>query len=148
LLPEGLDQTAVDIAWRLARTRFRQYDATLVASRQIAKWLTETGLSNVRWVGLGVDTEVFRPHPRLEGRKEQVVTYVGRFSPEKELSVLLEGWDDVHNRTNARLRLIGNGPSQASLVSFAATRPSVGVEPYLDKPADVAAALASSDLAV
>jgi len=148
LLPEGLDRKAVEIAWRLARTRFAQYDATLVASRQLASWLTETGLRNVRWVGLGVDTEVFRPVPRPDGDAPPVVTYVGRFSPEKEHGVLMEAWDDVHHLTGARLRFIGNGPSRATLQAFAASRPSVTVEPYLDRPADVAAVLAASDVAI
>ena len=61
---------------------------------------------------------------------------------------MTEIWDDVHARTGARLRLIGAGPSRASFERFAETRPSVTVEPYLDRPADVAAVLASSDVVV
>jgi phosphatidylinositol alpha-1,6-mannosyltransferase len=104
----------------------------------------------VRWVGLGVDVDVFRPldEPRREAGAPLTVSYVGRLSPEKELGLLIEIWDDVHARTGARLRLIGAGPSRASFERFAETRPSVTVEPYLDKPTDVAAVLGSSDVVV
>jgi alpha-1,6-mannosyltransferase len=149
LLPRGLDRRAVDLAWRFARHQFGRYAATLVASRQLAAWLLDLGVPNVRWVGLGVDTDTFRPTcaPSQTGCGP-VVTYVGRFSPEKELPLLLTAWDEVQRRTGARLRLIGNGPSGATLGAFAAGRPSVTVEPYLDRPSDVAAVLASSDVAV
>ena len=77
-----------------------------------------------------------------------VVTYVGRFSPEKELGLLMSAWDEVHARSGAHLRLIGNGPSQGAMEAFAASRPSVHLEAYLDSPNDVATALGSSDVAV
>jgi len=150
LLPRGLARGAVQLAWRFARDQFDRYAATLVASRQLAVWLDELGVRNVRWVGLGVDTDTFRPAiaPLADPAGAPVVTYVGRFSPEKELGLLLGAWDEVHHRTGARLRLIGNGPSQATLRAFAAERASVSVEPYLDRPSDVAAVLAASDVAV
>lgn len=161
VLPYGLERRAVDLAWRFARRQFVRYAATLVASRQLAAWLSDLGVPNVRWVGLGVDTDTFRPAgapslaesdpapaPTPAAGTGPVVTYVGRFSPEKELRLLMTAWDDVQRRSGARLRLIGNGPSGATLAAFAVGRPSVSVEPYLDRPSDVAAALASSDVAV
>jgi alpha-1,6-mannosyltransferase len=155
-LPHGLDRRAVDLAWRFARRQFGRYAATLVASRQLASWLSDIGVPNVRWVGLGVDTDTFLPAaaPSLRAVPARapgagpVVTYMGRFSPEKELHLLLDAWDDVQRHTGAHLRLIGNGPSLATLATFAADRPSVSLEPYLDRSSDVAAALASSDVAV
>ncbi|HEY2903607.1 MAG TPA: glycosyltransferase [Polyangia bacterium] len=149
-LPRGWDRKAVALAWQFARDQFSRYDATLVASRQLASLLTELGVPNVRWVGLGVDTDVFQPLTANEAdaAAPPVVTYVGRFSPEKELDLLTDAWDNVQRRTGARLRLIGNGPSRDTLKEFAASRPSVTVEPYLDQPRDVAAALAASDVVV
>jgi alpha-1,6-mannosyltransferase len=149
-LPAGLARRAVAAAWRFARRQFARYDATLVASRQIAAWLRELGVPNVRWVGLGVDVETFRPPATAPAPSDTppVVTYLGRFSPEKELGLLMAAWDDVHARTGARLRFIGNGPSRPTIEAFAAGRPSVTVEAYLDRPADVAAALGASDVAV
>lgn len=148
-LPARLAARAVAAAWRFARRQFTRYDATLVASRQIAGWLAELGVPNVRWVGLGVDVQTFQP-PAVTRSTDAppVVTYLGRFSPEKELGVLLTAWDGVHARTGARLRFVGNGPSRETIVAFAAGRPSVSVDPYLDRPADVAAALGATDVAV
>ena len=154
-LPWGMDARAVELAWSFARRQFARYDASLVASREISEWLRGLGFPGVRWVGLGVDVDVFCPdavHPNGEARRDAeaplTVSYCGRLSPEKELGLLTEIWDDVHARTGARLRLIGAGPSRASFERFAETRPSVSVEAYLDKPADVAAVLASSDVVV
>jgi alpha-1,6-mannosyltransferase len=145
-----MDEKAVAMAWSFARRQFARYDASLVASREISEWLRGRGFPGVRWVGLGVDVDVFRPveGPRPDAGAPLTVSYVGRLSPEKELGLLIEIWDDVHARTGARLRLIGAGPSRAAFERFAQTRPSVTVEPYLDQPADVAAVLASSDVVV
>ena len=149
-LPAGMDEKAVAMAWSFARHQFARYDASLVASREISEWLHGLGFPGVRWVGLGVDVDVFRPldEPRRDAGTPLTVSYVGRLSPEKELGLLIDIWDDVHARTGARLRLIGAGPSRASFERFAETRPSVTVEPYLDQPADVAAVLRASDVVV
>ena len=154
ILPWGMDQTAVEMAWSFARRQFARYDASLVASREISEWLRGLGFPGVRWVGLGVDVDVFHPivDPNAVARRDvdapPTVSYVGRLSPEKELALLIDIWDDVHARTGARLRLIGAGPSRASFERFAETRPSVSVEPYLDRPDDVATVLATSDVVV
>jgi alpha-1,6-mannosyltransferase len=156
LLPAGLDRAAVQLAWSFARHQFAHYDASLVASREIAEWLRGLGFPGVRWVGLGVDVDVFHPmlHPESHAAGEPpapappTISYVGRFSPEKELGLLLAIWDEVHAQTGARLRLVGAGPSRASFERFAAARPSVSVEAYLDQPRDVAAVFGSSDVVV
>jgi glycosyltransferase involved in cell wall biosynthesis len=148
LLPARLDDAAVRLAWSFARHQFARYDATLVASQEIADWLRELRFPNVRWVGLGVDVEVFRPRAEERSGGPPVVSYVGRLSPEKELGLLVSVWDEVHARTGARLRLVGEGPSRAGLERFAAGRPSVSVEDYLDQPRAVAGVLAGSDVVV
>jgi alpha-1,6-mannosyltransferase len=152
-LPAGIDRAAVHLAWAFARRQFAGYDASLVASRQIAAMLRGLDFPGVHWVGLGVDDAVFQPILRPAEDPAPVfrpptVSYVGRLSPEKELGLLVSIWDEVHARTGARLRLVGEGPSRASFERFAADRPSVSVEAYLDQPQDVAAVLASSDVVV
>ncbi|HVZ73809.1 MAG TPA: glycosyltransferase [Polyangia bacterium] len=149
-LPRALAHRAVDGAWRFARRQFSRYDATLVASRRIAGELEALGVPRVSWVGLGVDVESFRPAPTtiVSAGSSPVVTYLGRFSPEKELGLLMSTWDRVAQTTGARLRFIGNGPSRATIEVFAHERSSVSVEPYLDSPAAVAGVLAASDVVV
>jgi alpha-1,6-mannosyltransferase len=148
LLPARVDDAAVRLAWSFARHQFARYDATLVASQEIADWLRELRFPNVRWVGLGVDVDIFRPHAEARAPGPPVVSYVGRLSPEKELGLLASVWDEVHARTGARLRLVGEGPSRAGLERFAADRPSVSVEAYLDQPRAVSGVLAGSDVVV
>jgi alpha-1,6-mannosyltransferase len=150
VLPTGVDRAAVRLAWAFARRQFARYDASLVASRRIAEHLRELGFPHVRWVGLGVDIDVFRPladEPPPDGAPP-TVSYVGRFAIEKELGLLLSAWDGVQRRTGARLRFIGEGPARSTLERFASEHAGVSVEGYLDSPADVARVLASSDAAV
>jgi len=152
-LPAGMDRAAVDLAWAFARRQFARYDASLVASQEIAAQLRELDFPGVRWVGLGVDVDIFRPvqPPDMDAgpaHRPPTIAYLGRLSPEKELGLLTSVWDEVHARTGARLRLVGEGPSRGSLERFAAGRPSVSVENYLDQPRDVAGVLAGSDLVV
>jgi alpha-1,6-mannosyltransferase len=148
LLPPGLERAAVRLAWAFARRQFARYDAGLVASRKIADLLAELGFPRIRWVGLGVDVDVFRPAAEPPSNSPPTVSYVGRFAGEKELDLLFSVWDDVHARTGARLRLVGEGPSRSAIERFGADRASVSVEGYLDRPADVAGVFASSDVAV
>jgi alpha-1,6-mannosyltransferase len=153
-LPPGMERAAVQLAWAFARRQFARYDASLVASQEIAAWLRELDFPGVRWVGLGVDVDTFQPAPAPAAPAPSApcapptVSYVGRLSPEKELGLLTSVWDEVHARTGAHLRMVGEGPSRAALERFAADRPSVRVEPYLDQPRDVAAVLAGSDVVV
>ncbi|HET6149699.1 MAG TPA: glycosyltransferase [Polyangia bacterium] len=151
LLPAGMERAAVQLAWAFARRQFARYDASLVASQEIAAQLRDLDFPGVRWVGLGVDVETFRPAQAPDQAlppRPATIAYVGRLSPEKELGLLTAAWDEVHARTGARLRLVGEGPSRGMLERFAADRPSVSVEPYLDQPRDVAAVLAGSDVVV
>jgi len=152
ILPPGADDAAVRLAWAFARRQFARYDASLVASRGLAEWLTELGVPRVRWVGLGVDVDVFRPLDRPDARGSDgpapVVSYLGRFAIEKELGLLLSVWDEVQRLTGARLRFVGEGPARPTLERFAASRPSVSVEGYLDGPREVAAVLGASDVVV
>jgi glycosyltransferase involved in cell wall biosynthesis len=151
-LPSSMERAAVQLAWAFARRQFARYDASLVASQEIAAWLRELEFPGVRWVGLGVDVDIFQPAaatPAAEPRSAPpTVSYVGRLSPEKELGLLTSVWDQVHAATGARLRMVGEGPSRAALERFAADRPSVSIEPYLDQPRDVARVLAGSDIVV
>ena len=134
--------------WSIYRHHHARYDATFVASRYMERLVSAHGVPNVRWVGLGVDVDVFRPDaaaPR-DGDAAPVIAYAGRFTPDKELPALVRAFERVHARTGARLRLVGDGPLAGWLRERAAANPGLTVDGYVDGPAAVAAILASADL--
>jgi alpha-1,6-mannosyltransferase len=165
-LPRALGRRAMSAAWRLVRSRHGRYHATFVASRAVEQLLADQGVPRVVWVGLGVDTDVFCPAAagtapattttttttaaRLPERWANAPTlvYAGRLAGDKGFPLLLDAYDRIDADRPARLRIIGDGPARAQAERFAAARPGVSVEGYLDAPADVAAALAAADLAV
>jgi alpha-1,6-mannosyltransferase len=151
-LPRPLGRRLVEVAWRFVRRRHERYDATLVASRAVERLLRQHGVPRVAWVGLGVDVDVFRPdaacpRPRLCGGAP-VMVYAGRLSADKSFSLVLGAYDRIHAATGAALRIVGDGPLRQEAERFAASRPGISVDGYLDAPAAVAAALAAADVAI
>jgi alpha-1,6-mannosyltransferase len=146
--PEPLRRRVTASAWWLVRRQHARYATTLAASRHTAQALEAAGVPRVRWVGLGVDTELFCPLPQLPTRARPQVLYAGRLAVEKEVALLLAAWDRVHARTGAELILAGDGPLAGELAAWAARRPAVRWLGYVDGPADVAALLADADVVV
>lgn len=139
-----------EVVWSLFQHQHARYDATLVASASMQRELEVRGVPRVHRVGLGVDVDVFHPGaagPVIEGATP-TVCYVGRFTVDKELALVLNAFDRIHERTGARLVLVGGGPLRARLDAFAASRQAVVVRDFLDAPADVARVIAASDVVV
>jgi glycosyltransferase involved in cell wall biosynthesis len=44
------------------------------------------------------------------------IVYIGRFSPEKGLKYLLQAWEEIEDKNDWTLTLIGNGPEKEMLV--------------------------------
>ena len=151
-LPARLQRPLMAAVWRWVRRQHRRYDATRVASPDTATELEARGLPGVRCVGLGVDTEVFQPGAAaaaaLRVGHPLTVVYAGRLSADKNLGLLLSAWDDIHRRTGARLRVLGDGPQHGRVMHFAASRPHVAVEGYLADRAAVASVLAGADAVI
>ena len=61
------------------------------------------------------------------GREHRIV-FVGRHEPRKGLHVLLRGWADLHERTGARLRLIGADPLAVRLLLSRLRVPDEGID--------------------
>jgi alpha-1,6-mannosyltransferase len=115
---------ASNFAWGYVRRLSRLVRATLAPSDFVAAELAREGVERVRRVSLGVDLERFHPRRRqyaAETRRQlglpagPLALFVGRIAREKELDLLLASWPEVERRTEARLVLVGNGPSQARL---------------------------------
>lgn len=148
------------VAQRLSRSYLRRlhapYAATIASSRYSMRELETAGISNVEYVPLGVDTELFNPARRGKrsdtraryGLPEgQLAGFIGRFAKEKELEVLLRAWPEVERHAGAALVLVGAGPLLSQL-RLMARGVNVHFLPFLHDRHDVADLLAALDLYV
>ena len=97
---------------------------TLVPTEGIRRELQVHGYGNLEVVARGVDTELFSPaHRDIDLRAcwgvdeaTQVVLYVGRLAPEKNLKLVFAAFSAMHQcNPHTRLVLVGDGPDRAAL---------------------------------
>ena len=97
---------------------------TLVPTEGIRRELQVHGYGNLEVVARGVDTELFSPaHRDADLRASwgvdettQVVLYVGRLAPEKNLKLVFAAFAAMHKcNPHTRLVLVGDGPDRATL---------------------------------
>lgn len=97
---------------------------TLVPTESLRLELQAHGYRNVEVVSRGVDTTLFNPSKRDMALREhwgaetdtQVVVYVGRVAPEKNLPLVFEAYTAMHRvNPNTRLVIVGDGPERAAL---------------------------------
>ncbi|GBL47442.1 glycosyltransferase [Sulfuriferula multivorans] len=97
---------------------------TLVPTEGIRRELQVHGYGNLEVVARGVDTELFSPaHRDADLRASwgvdettQVVLYVGRLAPEKNLKLVFAAFSAMHQcNPHTRLVLVGDGPDRAVL---------------------------------
>jgi glycosyltransferase involved in cell wall biosynthesis len=81
------------------------------------------------------------PAPGLETKANRIL-YVGRLASEKDISTLLEAFEELHeNRPNAELVIVGDGPKRDDLealaveLGIASTVTFEGAVPYENLPA-------------
>ena len=146
-----------DLAWKYARQIDKHFAHTIVCSRFVMDDLHRAGIDRVTLIPLGVD--LVRYHPRRRAKREEVraryglpsgpvAGFVGRFSPEKELDVLIAAWPEVYRRTGATLALVGDGPVRKLLEERSAGAPWIKFIPYERDRERLADLLASWDLFV
>ncbi|KAJ7158174.1 hypothetical protein C8R46DRAFT_1195578 [Mycena filopes] len=105
---------------------------TLVPSHSTASLLAEKGFTNLKVVGRGVDEEAFSPTLRSPALRASwgaspstvVILSVGRLSPEKNLSLLVEAFAILPPgvRAGAKLVFVGDGPWAGALRGLCAAR--------------------------
>jgi len=153
----GFRRALYDVAWRYARLIDKHFAHTIVCSEFVANDLRNAGIDRITRIPLGVDLAHYRPSRRSKRHEVRmqyglpegpVAAFVGRFAPEKELGVLIDGWREVHKRTGAQLALVGDGPMRARLVAQADGAPWVRFLPYESDRDKLADFLASIDLFV
>lgn len=102
----------------VGREIFRRASAVVCLTKEDAKSVTRIlgDYSNVLIIPNGVDVELFKPSSIKDSN---LITWVGRFVPEKGLVYLLKAMKRViRDCCDARLVLIGDGPVKSNLISL------------------------------
>lgn len=112
---------------------------------------TDLGVPREKMVRMasGVDAEHFRPgscilEESLPPRPR--VMFTGRLHPQKNLSLLLEAWPSVSDRTGANLVLVGDGPEREALEAETRDRRIVDSVWFAGAVADPAEMLRGADI--
>lgn len=138
---------------------YNRFERTLVPSAGLSDLLRGWGLDNVETVELGVDTCIF--HADAERGKaarrklgwpegKQVLLYVGRLNPDKNVRRLLETFSLLHARFPDRFHLavIGDGMLRGALQRLADETGAVSWMRYCNGAADLADIYRAADLFV
>jgi alpha-1,6-mannosyltransferase len=138
---------------------YNRFERTLVPSAGLSDLLRTWGLENVETLELGVDTGIFFPDAergmaarrRLGWPEEcQVLLYVGRLNPDKNVRRLLETFSLLHDRFPGRFHLavIGDGMLRGALQRLSEETSSVSWLPYCNGAAELADIYRAADLFV
>lgn len=96
----------------------------MVPTKALQQQLAALGLLSLNVVARGVDTRLFTPARRSAALRRQwgvgeeglIVLHVGRLAPKKNLGVVMRAYDSIRNlRPDARLVMVGDGPSRAQM---------------------------------
>lgn len=126
---------------------YRDVDLVTLLTPSDAVAFQRAGLNATRFLPNPLAFWPDRPVDPAASGRDGLVTYLGRFSPEKGVRLLIEAWQaraDAH--PGWRLRLIGSGPDEAALRAQAA-RVEGAIE-FLPPVTDAQAALADASIVV
>lgn len=150
---------AEEIGRRYVTSLYNRFERTLVPSRGLSDLLRTWGLENIETLELGVDTSVFHPD-EVRGRvararlgwpgDRQILLYVGRLSPEKNVRRLLETFTVLQRAEPERyhLAVVGDGPLRGALQRLQEETEAVSWLPYCDGSRDLADMYRAADLFV
>jgi alpha-1,6-mannosyltransferase len=129
------------LSWRFVRYCAQPCQRVLITSRDMLRRV-HGQFEHLEHVPLGVNTELFRPRPRLvDPDSPRVLLYVGRLSPEKHLEVLLQAFAELceDRDQDYELRLVGDGPERRRLERLAYGLPVrfYGARAYDDRLAEL-----------
>lgn len=137
----------------IARQAFDSATSVVTVSGPVADWVAErTSNRNVTVVPNGVDTAYITPGGSAPREADGfTVGFVGTLKPWHGVEVLLEAFARlVRTDTDARLRLVGDGPQREALTARAT---ELGISDHVDlvgavPPEEMPAELAAMDVAV
>ena len=110
----------------------RSQSCVIVPSRKNANFLSSIEfLRPVRIIPNGIDLSHFydRSEELMEGgrkmrerfaisEEEDLIVFVGRLGPEKNITVLMENFRKIRDHRNAKLVIVGDGPDRHSLEAY------------------------------
>ena len=158
-----LGKTATHGVMKLSRAYVRklynQHAATIVASEGLARVVRDWGVGNVRVLGLGVNTEIFRPEGsgteairRSLGVNsgQKLLLYVGRLAKEKNTATLLRAFKILQRRrpNDFHLLVIGDGPDRTQFRELQSRSHTVSSIRYCADPRELAEFYRAADLFV
>lgn len=82
----------------------------VIATGVTVEEIRQRSSCDVTMINPGVDTEVFTPGASEDAAGTKNLLFVGRFVPSKNIGLLLEAFDYVHQFHDAELTLVGDGP--------------------------------------
>ncbi len=150
---------AEEIGRRYVDSLYNRFERTLVPSAGLSELLRTWGLENVETLELGVDTGVFYPDVRrgAAARKRlgwptdrQVLLYVGRLNPDKNVRRLLESFTKLHKDQPGRFHLavVGDGMLRGALHRLAEETEAVSWIRYCNSAEELADIYRAADLFV
>lgn len=124
------NQVLIRLAEWLEWSTYQRASLVWVVTEWIRDKLIQRGLSpeHIFLLTNGVDTTKFRPLPKAQARTELgwddrfTALYAGTQGPSQGLTVLLRAAEQIRDRTDIRIVLVGDGPSKADLVAEAQRR--------------------------
>ncbi len=147
-----------DIARRYVRELYNRFAATIVPSPALARLLHDWGVHNTRLGELGVDTKLFRTQADPDERRQVraaleiadesiLLLYVGRLSPEKNVTTLFEAFARLDD-SRFSLLVTGDGPERRHLARLRERNKNVHWLPYQGNGPQLARLYRAADLFV
>jgi alpha-1,6-mannosyltransferase len=145
-------------SWGMARLIYSFCDRVIVTSSHAEADLHRNKIMHTTRIPFGVDTEYFSPKKRSEELREsfgvnpdqQLLLYVGRLSPEKNLQALGDAFLKLEDRYPDRFALmfVGSGPSLPDVEQMCADHGNICYAGYQTIDTGLADLYASADIFV
>jgi alpha-1,6-mannosyltransferase len=159
LLGKTATRRVMKLSRAYVRRLYNQHAVTVVASEPLGRVLQDWGVHNVRVLGLGVNTEIFRPDGsgaeairRSLGvtSSQTLLVYVGRLSKEKNTATLFRAFKTLLRRrpNEFHLLVIGDGPDRTQLRKLQVRTDRLSWIRYCGEPSELAGFYRAADLFV
>jgi phosphatidylinositol alpha 1,6-mannosyltransferase len=140
-----------NFVWNYTQRFYNRCTTTIITSQAIEEQLHAHGVERLTKLYPGVDTGQFSPtnyseafRKRIGAEGKTLITYVGRLVWEKNITLIVNAWNQIKNREHLRLMIVGDGPVRKKLQALLPDAYFTGFLPETELPV----AYASSDIFV